>query len=216
MTWGWVKLGVMLILQWTNPLRDAISVYFTVHKQYFINWHNNVTYSYPIHCIKLLYLYYFYLLFLIKLQIFFAMCLFITCTVYFRPLNVCCNHAVIYFPAEITFCVRRHKQWLTAELHFKCTFDVILKPVLKKEGIKLYLLDHKHLRGSPLAMPLCQKHGVIWIRTQRKDGGASTNNESHSIPILPSQNQHSVLSKKLRWPWQASPRQPSPVSIHVL
>lgn len=60
-----------------------------------------------VYCIQLLHLCYFYLLFPIKLQTFFAMCLYITFTVYFRPLNVCCNHAIIYFPAEITFCVRR-------------------------------------------------------------------------------------------------------------
>lgn len=36
----------------------------------------------------------------------------------------------------------------------------ILKPAIWKEGINLFLLDYKHLRGGSLAMLPCQNYGV--------------------------------------------------------
>lgn len=117
---------------------------------------------------------------------FFAVCLFITFTVCFIALNVCCNHAVIYYSAEITFCGRRQmlrnilvnsdsERNYILEAHLMLFSNLLYR----KMELICNFLGHKHLRDGPLVMPLCQKHVVTWIWTQSKDGGSSANNESH-------------------------------------
>lgn len=117
---------------------------------------------------------------------FFAVCLFITFTVYFIALNVCCNHATIDYPAEITFCGWRQmlRNILVnsgSQRNYILEAHLMLFSNLLYRKIELIcnFLDHKRLRDCSLVMPLCQKHGVTWIWTQSKDGGSSINNESH-------------------------------------